>query len=54
MTFQADKYEEIRRRAEEIAAERNLALTGSTLEEPKAEVAKVWPMYGYTADYDPA
>jgi hypothetical protein len=55
-TYAADDYEAIRRRAEEIKAERNLALTGSTLpEEPKiGEVAMGWPMYGYTADYDPA
>jgi hypothetical protein len=56
MTYAADDYEAIRRRAEEIKAERNLALTGSTLpEETKVgEYAKGWPMYGYTADYDPA
>ena len=54
MTFQADKYEDIRRRAEEIAAERNLALTGTTLpEEPKlAEVAFGWAYN--SADYDPS
>jgi hypothetical protein len=55
MTYAADDYEAIRRRAEEIKAERSLALTGSTLEEPKiGEVAMGWPVYGYTADYDPA
>ena len=54
--YAADDYESIRRRAEEIQAERNLALKGTTLpEEPKVgEVAIGWPMYGYTADYDPA
>lgn len=55
MTISAiDDFEAIRRRAEEIAAERNLALTGSTLEEPKVgEVAISWPMYA-AADYDPS
>jgi hypothetical protein len=53
MSFAADDYEAIRRRAEEIKAERNLALTGTTLpEEPKVgEVAINW---SYAADYDPA
>jgi hypothetical protein len=55
MSYAADDYEAIRRRAEEIKAERNLALTGSTLEEPKVgEVAMGWPMYGYTAPDDVA
>jgi hypothetical protein len=55
MIYAADDYEAIRRRAEEIKAERNLALTGSTLEEePKVgEVSPAWP-YAMTADYDPA
>ena len=55
-TYAADDYEAIRRRAEEIQAERNLALTGSTLpEETKVgEVAMGWPMYGYTAPDDVA
>jgi hypothetical protein len=48
MSFAADDYEAIRRRAEEIKAERNLALTGSALlEEPKAvESATDWPAPG--------
>jgi hypothetical protein len=59
-----EDFEAIRRRQEEIAAERNLALTGSTLpEEPKVgEVAMGWSMTwtggaggaGGAADYDPA
>jgi hypothetical protein len=55
MSFAADDYEAIRRRAEEIKAERNLALTGSALEEePKVgEVAINWA-YGLGHDYDPA
>jgi hypothetical protein len=54
MTYAVDDHEYIRRRAEEIKAERNLALTGTTLsEEPKVgEYAKEWPMYGYTAPDD--
>jgi hypothetical protein len=46
MSYAADDYEAIRRRAEEIKAERNLALTGSTLsEEPKVgEYAYEWPL----------
>lgn len=37
MTKAADDYETIRRRLEELAAEKNLALTGSTVEEePKS------------------
>lgn len=52
MSYAADDYESIRRRAEEIQAERNLALKGTTLEEPKVgEVAINW---SYAADYDPA
>jgi hypothetical protein len=68
MSFAADDYEAIRRRAEEIKAERNLALTGSTLEEPKAAGHEGYGEYamGYTlkpgdlhpsymgVDYDPA
>ena len=63
MSFAADDYEAIRRRAEEIKAERNLALTGSTLDEPVnvlvgegtgvLTVNPPWP-YAMTADYDPA
>lgn len=46
MTKAADDFETIRRRLEELAAEKNLALTGSTIEEPK-----IWPMY--SAETDP-
>jgi len=58
MSYAADDYESIRRRQEEITAERNLALTGSTaqvpLEEAKVgEYAIGWP-YTVAADYDPA
>jgi hypothetical protein len=55
MSYAADDYEAIRRRAEEIKAERNLALTGTTLpEETKVgEVSPAWP-YATTYDYDPA
>jgi hypothetical protein len=53
MSYAADDYEVIRRRAEEIKAERNLALTGSTLEEKVGEVSPAWP-YAMTVDYDPA
>jgi hypothetical protein len=54
MSYAADDYEAIRRRAEEIKAERNLALTGSTLEETKVgEVSPAWP-YAVAYDYDPA
>jgi hypothetical protein len=54
MSYAADDYESIRRRAEEIKAERNLALKGTTLpEEPKVgEVAYGWAYN--PADYDPA
>jgi hypothetical protein len=47
-TSAVDDFEYIRRRAEEIKAERNLALTGSTLsEEPKVvESATDWPAPG--------
>jgi hypothetical protein len=55
MSYAADDYESIRRRAEEIKAERNLALKGTTLpEEPKVgEVSPAWP-YAVAYDYDPA
>lgn len=54
MNYAADDHEAIRRRMEELAAERALALTGSTLpEEPKVgEVTIGWPFSA--ADYDPA
>ena len=54
MTFQADKYEDIRRAMEEIKAAKDLARTGSTLpEEPKVgEVAFGWAYN--PADYDPS
>jgi len=52
MTFQADKFEEIRRRQEEIEAERNLALTGSAIETVES-TGDYWPTT-IAADYDPA
>jgi hypothetical protein len=52
-TSAVDDFEYIRRRAEEIKAERNLALTGSTLEEQpqgcrpdESAVATDWPVPG--------
>jgi len=53
MSFAADDHEAIRRRLEEIAAERQLALTGSTVpvEEVKTES---WAAYMMGHDYDPA
>ena len=66
-TYAAEDYEAIRRRQEEIKAERDLALTGSTVHiqhdaatgetlEHKVGVgdyAMGWPMTA-AADYDPA
>lgn len=47
MSYAADDHEAIRRRLEEIAAERQLALTGSTLEEAKPEPVVDWEsVYG--------
>jgi hypothetical protein len=44
MSYAADDFESIRRREEEIKAERQLALTGSTVPEPKVgEYAMGWP-----------
>lgn len=61
MSYAADDHEAIRRRLEEIAAERNLALTGSTVpvEDKTQDLYKqLWGSTGYTiftaADYDPA
>jgi hypothetical protein len=53
MSYAADDFEAIRRREEEIKAERNLALTGSTIEEakPVGEYAIGWP-YTAATDYD--
>lgn len=53
MSFAADDDETIRRRLEEIAAERNLALTGSTLTEEPKETKKFDDsgMYAYPAGY---
>ena len=42
-----EDYEAIRRRLEELAAERNLALTGSSAPVQTAEEPKVWPMWAY-------
>lgn len=61
MTFAANDFEAIRRRQEELKAERDLALTGSTIAQHDAAtgetveytLAKGWPMYVAT-DYDPA
>lgn len=53
MSKAADDYEAIRRRLEELAAEKNLALTGSTLEEKPAP--QVYPdYYGLNAQYQQA
>jgi hypothetical protein len=41
MSFAADDHETIRRRLEEIAAEKALALTGSTIPEKQPEPAYV-------------
>ncbi len=63
--FIADQAECIRRRMEELQAERDLALTGSsvhiqhdsatgeTLEYKIGDYAKGWPYFA-AADYDPA
>ncbi len=62
-TYAAEDFEAIRRRAEELRAERDLALTGSSVHiqndpatgetlEYKIGQYKGWPMY--VADYDPA
>lgn len=54
MSFAADDHEAIRRRLEELAAEKALALSGSTLpvEEPKN--MESWAAYMMGHDYDPA
>lgn len=54
MSYAADDYEAIRRREEEIKAERSLALTGSTLEdakptEPPTEID--WTKWQMGTDY---
>jgi hypothetical protein len=44
MSFAADDHEAIRRRLEELAAERQLALTGSTVPDAKVgDYAMGWP-----------
>jgi hypothetical protein len=55
MTFQVEDFEAIRRRQEEIRAEKDLALTGSSVVQPTviADYAMGWPMTA-AADYDPA
>jgi len=54
MSFAADDFEAIRRREEEIKAERNLILTGSATE-PESKKTEGWSMYGTIGyDYDPA
>jgi hypothetical protein len=50
--FIADQAESIRRRMEELQAERDLARTGSSAPSEVAEVAYGWPYVA--ADYDPA
>lgn len=48
--YQADSFEEIRRRLEEIKAERNLALTGSAVVEPIEAPSDIdWTKF--SADY---
>jgi hypothetical protein len=53
MTFQVEDFEAIRRRQEEIRAEKDLALTGSSVPAEVGEVAVGWPYFA-AADYDPA
>lgn len=53
MSYAIEQFEEIRRRQEEIRAELDLALKGTSA--PVSEEPKVYPMYCYTAeDYDSA
>mgnify|MGYP000435116302 FL=1 len=54
MNFAADDFEAIRRREEEIKAERALILTGTAVpvEEPKN--TESWASYMMGYDYDPA
>ena len=51
--YAAEDFEAIRRRTEELKAERDLALTGSSVPAEVGEAAIGWPMYA-AADYDPA
>lgn len=53
MTPQVEDFEAIRRRVEELKAERDLALTGSAVVQEVGEVSVGYP-YMMTADYDNA
>jgi hypothetical protein len=46
-----DDFEAIRRRAEEIKAEQNLALTGSTIEPTEAPAEIDWTKWQMGTDY---
>jgi hypothetical protein len=54
MNYAIDDFEAIRRRQEEIAAERNLALTGSTLPEVHTETGGIVGEVAFGWAYNPA